>query len=866
MIRNKVFIIIFFIFLLSGVAYSNKSPYKSFTKQQLFELVPSTTRFIENLRRKWQLSTDDGTNWEKITLPYYLTKNNEILLKRNIRIDKSILNSSVWHLYFLGIDDEVEIYLNSQFVGRFFGSMTPFIVKLPPKLMVSESNTLILKILPSDYGSRQIKEQNLFTKKMNTGVLREILLIGTPHVWISDLKYKLKFNSDFTKGYVNTTLKVSAGLLEKTFGKIQKDSLSSAKVSLSLESMIRDKETGEVIAKSTVPQINIQSERTINSGLSMTVENPVLWTIPNPKLYQLIVRVLKENITIDEYRTDLGFREISTGSFEGSPVLALNGNLFEFKGVDYIEDYYHTGQSISMERMEKDIKNIKTLGANVVRLKYVSPNPYFIKLCNKYGLFVLIELPLYDVPNSLIGTNEIKVRMKNITEKIINTYSNDPSVFGWGLYEGVYDNSKVIREFEKYIIPLFKKYSNLPIYKTSLINSDSINLGNFDFILIRQIGTKNNFDYIKNKLHYIKTITSNKPIIFNYGMLVQPDNHHGYSDPLSTEAQANYLFNLFYLTKTLKLAGSLIWSYNDYQLNNPLMMLNNENKFISTSGLLDRYRHQRLSFSTIQTLFNNEKDPLFYAGNYSEDSPVSFIIYGIVIILVFLLLVNRFKRFREYLFRSFFRPYNFYADIRDQRIISTVQTYILGLLIAFSFGLFIASLLYFYKSEIEVQFILLFVFPSSGLQDFVYSLIWMPQYFIPFIAIIFFSAIFIVSFLIKLSSAFVQARILFNDSYTIAIWSAAPVLLLSIMGIILNRILLVYPGLMWIILPVAIVIFIWIVLRIFRAISVVFDIKAIKSYIIGFSFLIVFVIIILSTYEYQLGALSYCQYLYDVLL
>ncbi len=296
--------------MIQGVTYANKSPYKSFTKSQLFELVPSTTRFIENLRYKWQLSLD-GDSWEKISLPYYVPKNSEIQLKRNIRIDKSILYSSVWHLYFLGIDDEVEVYLNSQFVGRYFGNMTPFMVKIPPKLMIKESNTILLKILPSRSSSRQIKEQNLYTKKVNTGSLREILLVGTPQIWVSDLKYRMNFNSDYTKGFVNATVKISSGILEQIFHNLKKDSLSDAKVDLNLEALIMDKSTGEVVGKSPVLPIEIQSERTIKENISLAVNNPELWDINNPKLYQLIIRVSKADVLIDEYSSNLGFHEIS---------------------------------------------------------------------------------------------------------------------------------------------------------------------------------------------------------------------------------------------------------------------------------------------------------------------------------------------------------------------------------------------------------------------------------------------------------------------------------------------------------------------------------------------------------------------------
>ncbi|ROL57570.1 hypothetical protein D9V86_12155 [Bacteroidetes/Chlorobi group bacterium ChocPot_Mid] len=864
---NKLKIIIFVLLFTLGFisTYANKPVYKSFTKSQLSELVPSSTRLIENLRYKWQISLD-GVNWEKTSLPYYIPKNTEIQLKRNLKIDKSLLFNSVWHLYFLGIDDEVEIYLNSQFVGRYFCNMVPLMIKIPPKLMVSQSSTLLLKIFPSKSASRQIKEQNLYTKKINTGSLREILLIATPHVWTSDLKYKLNFSKDFTKASVNATVKVSSGIIEQIFKDYKKDSLSAPIVNLKLEANLINKENAQIVAKSQTINFDIQSERTIKKELSLSIENPELWTISDPKLYQLSVRIYKADLLVDEYSTDVGFREIRTGSLNGSPVLALNDVLFDFKGVDYIEDYYHTGQCLSMERMEKDIKNMKILGANVVRIKYSSPNPYFIKLCNKYGLLAMIELPVYDVPNSIIGSDEIKVRMKNLAEKTVNAYGNDPSVFAWGIYEGLKENTPELNDFENYVIPTFKYYSNNLVYKSVLLNSDSINTEKYNFVIIRNIGIKRDYASIKKNILNIKNQITNIPIILNYGMMVQPENHNGYSDPLSTESQANYLFNLFYLAKSQKLAGSLVWSYNDYLLNNPILYLNNQNKLISTSGLLDRYRQQRLSFSTLQTLYNHEKDPLFYAGSYSDESPISFIIYGVIIILVFLLLINRFKRFREYLFRAFFRPYNFYADIRDQRIISTIQTYILGLLVSFSFGVFIASILFYFRSTEGMQFILMFLFPGIGLQDFIYEMIWIPQLFIPFIAIIFFSFIFIISGIIRLSSIFVKAKILFNDSYTIAIWSSAPILILMVFGMIFTRIASVYPWLLWLILPVSAAIIVWVNLRIFRAISVVFDIRALKSYFIGLSILIIFIIIIVSIYEYQLGALSYYQYLLDFYL
>jgi hypothetical protein len=311
---------------------------------------------------------------------------------------------------------------------------------------------------------------------------------------------------------------------------------------------------------------------------------------------------------------------------------------------------------------------------------------------------------------------------------MINAYATDPSILGWGVYESIQENSEEVLEFEKYIIPYLRRYSDNLIYKTTQLFSKGINTQNFDLIILKQTGMRVELEMIKKALARAKATVTNKPMIFNFGMPVQPANHNGYSDPMSVEAQANYLFNLFYLSKNNQLAGSLIWSYNDYVLNNPLLLLNNANKSISTSGLMDRFRQQRLSFTAMQALFNNEKDPLFYAGSYSESTPVTFIIYGLIISIVLILLINRFKRFREYLYRSVFRPYNFYADIRDQRIMSTVQTYILGLVISFTLGIFFSSILFFYRTSEITQYILMLLFPVQGFQDVLYTLIWIRNY------------------------------------------------------------------------------------------------------------------------------------------
>ena len=866
MLKIKMMILILGMFVFAMNSEAKRTDYKPFEDIELNDIMPSQTRYIKSLSGKWRMSYD-SQDWKTVNIPYSEPGNQVLYLQRTIKIDRNVLNSHSWHLYFLGIDDEVEIYINDRFLGRYFGGLTPFMVRLNPKMFTGETNRIMLKVIPSDYGARQVKEQNIFAKKVRTGALREILLIGTPHIWVSDIKYRLKFNTDYSKCQLYSTVKISSGEIERLIGR-HSDSLiyDKNKIGIVVEPSIIKKSTGEVVANATPKEVEMQKERTRTLNFDMTVLNPVLWEVNSPELYSLKLVISKNGQKIDEFSVDVGFRNLETSQIDGQPAILVNGKEFVVKGVDYLEDYYHTNSSLSPWRMEKDILNMKTLGANLVRIKFANPNPYFLKLCNKHGLFVMVDIPVYDVPNPLIGSDEIKVRMKNITERMINAYATDPAVFGWGLYESVQENSEEVLEFENYILPYLKRYSDNLIYKTTQLFSRTINSKNFDLIILKQTGMRIDFDLIKNALYRAKSSIKDKPILFNFGMPVQPQNHNGYSDPMSIEAQANYLFNLYYLSKNNQLAGSIIWSYNDYQLNNPLLLLNNSNKLSSTSGMMDRSRQQRLSYSTMQALFNNEKDPLFYAGSYTESTPVTFIIYGLIISIILILLINRFKRFREYLYRSVFRPYNFYADIRDQRIMSLVQTYILGLVIAFTLGIFFSSILYFYRTSEITQYILMLLFPVEGFQDVLYSLIWVPELLIVIIALIFFAIIFILSAFVKIASIFIRARIFYSDTYTITIWAGTPILVLLPIAIILNRLLVFSPNIMWLIIILLAVIIVWVLMRLLRSIAVVFDVRTMNTYLIGLGILTFFMIIVLSIYHIKFSIISYTQYLFDVLL
>lgn len=868
-IKLKILLLILLFASASGL-YSQQRLYETLDGQQLKVLIPSSTRTIYSLNdRNWEKSYN-GKEWTSIDLPKSEPDKEVVIYQKSFRINKAEIEKYTWHLYFLGINDEVDVYFNNQYIGKYHSEMTPLFVTVPAKHINKETNTVKLVVSPAMHSSKIIKEQGIFSKKVYTGVIREILFVGTPQIWINQIKYLTSLRDNNASYAIKANVNVSSSQIERIrMSSDGSDSLGVLKVNktkVNVEVRLRNKQNGNVITATPPKTIEIERERSVSMDFEVNTPAMIKWSPDSPVLYELNVRISKNNRLIDEYTTNIGFVDIAVKQYNNITQMYINGNPFVFKGIDYIEDYSNMDQTLTAKRMKEDVLMLKTLGTNLIRFKHSPPHPYFAHLCDEYGIFMMIELPVYNIPNSILASKEINVRMTNNTNKLIAAYDNHPSLLAWGVGEGFDEGSDAVLDFTGKVAALFDSLSSKLIYKIVNFSTKQIDDKNFDLIGITDHTIYRSFEDTKDELLRIRNLVKNKPVFVNYGIPIEPENNNGYSDPLSIGSQSYYIKNLFEFVHDNDFVGSLVWSFNDYELDNPLLVINNDSRYLCTTGLVDRQRRTRLSYQTVQALFNEEKEPLLEAGSYREDTPMSFIIIGIILALVLVFFINRYKRFREYITRAVLRPYNFYADIRDQRIMSNVQSNLLGAGIAISLGIFTSSLLFSFKNSEVAQYILMMFVPYNWMRSIMYELIWMPMLMIFISSLFYFGMIYLFAGIIKLFSFFVRSRIFLIDGITITIWSGVPVVILLPFSIILVRLLLFMPGFVYIIGIMGISILIWVLLRIMRATAVVFDISETYSYIIGSVFLGLIVAAALTYYQYNFEFFSYLQYLFSVIL
>jgi len=115
---------------------------------------------------------------------------------------------------------------------------------------------------------------------------------------------------------------------------------------------------------------------------------PGLWTAETPNLYRvrLTLSGVKSVHTVIER---FGFRTFEVRAGDG---LYLNGQKITLRGVDRHSFWPETGRTLSRKISYDDVRLIKEMNMNAVRMSHYPPDAHFLEACDELGLYVLDEL------------------------------------------------------------------------------------------------------------------------------------------------------------------------------------------------------------------------------------------------------------------------------------------------------------------------------------------------------------------------------------------------------------------------------------------------------------------------------------------
>lgn len=833
--------------------------YSKLGKAQIERILPTETRTVIDLSGPWQV-IEDGEAVGTMDLPSSRKNDGMITLRRSVKIDKNTLHSRAWSIQFLGVSHEVDLKVNGRPVMRYPGGSAPFVARIPDRILTPGSNDIELTISKGGDLGNIVHRFAPYAQQQPLGVFRELFLVGTPQVWTSEVITSTAFSSGQSMATVVATAVINGANVDRLAGTVTSDeAMRQGSISVGVEATIRRIATNEVVARTGPQTASIERARSTKMRFDLSVANPSLWTPTNPTLYEIEIRITHNGSLVDTYSSSIGFRSIRVGTTEGGRRLFLNDSLIFISGASYVEEYPRQGATLSYRQMEYDVAMLKTLGVNVVRFNHHAPHPYLLHLCDRYGIMTLIELDAVGVPKGLINEEEISAQLRNRADMLAGYVGNHPSVIGCGLSDLLEEGAEQTSTLHAELAKIFRTRSTGLIYKVIAGGQVSkTSEGGFDLIVLR-MNTQRDRLRMDAILEEAERVIRTAAVLTSIGTVVSPANMNGFSDPLSNEAQAIVIRDGYQSAKFHGLAGCLVETFNDHSLELPTMLVDHYDPFVRTSGMVDVWRQPRVSYAMYKSLINEEKEPLLQAREYDNSTPLTFIATGLVLALILAFLVNRSRRFREYFARSIIRPYNFYADIRDQRILSVVQTMLLGLVVASSIGLVLAALLYFLRIDPAVEYLLHLLTPSTTVYELVRFIAWRPALAVIVMSLLVFAVLILSSTLLRIGGMFIKGRILYRDTLTIVVWSAVPLLALLPIGVGLYQVLSTDAMSSWIPL-IVIASAAWTVFRILRATSVVFDAPALIVYGLGVGVILLFLGVAIGLWAYLYSGFEFLQY------
>jgi len=227
------------------------------------------------------------------------------------------------------------------------------------------------------------------------GIFRPVYLEMTPQTFIDKIAIDAKADGDLSVDVFGKNLRAG------NFIKMQVQQLNGVNIGLPV----------------SVKAIPGKEKNTLKQMLKGIIP----WNPENPKLYNLVVSVTDAKGDIHRIKKRFGFRTAEMRPHDG---FYVNGKKVIFKGVNRHSHWPETGRTLSKEISLLDVKMIKEMNMNAVRMSHYPPDQHFLDVCDSLGLFVIDELTGWQAKyDTTVG--------RRLVKELVERDVNHPSVVLW---------------------------------------------------------------------------------------------------------------------------------------------------------------------------------------------------------------------------------------------------------------------------------------------------------------------------------------------------------------------------------------------------------------------------------------------------
>ncbi|MBE0652968.1 MAG: glycoside hydrolase family 2, partial [Bacteroidales bacterium] len=301
------------------------------------------------------------------------------------------------------------------------------------------------------------------------------------------------------------------------------------------------------------------------------VKNARTWSPEYPNLYFAFLSIEgADGVVSFSAQERIGFRTVELRKSDG---IYLNGSKIKFKGINRHSHWPESGRTTNMDISLLDVKLMKEMNLNAVRMSHYPPDKHFLDICDSLGLMVINELAGWgDAYDTAVGTTLVREMMiRDVNHPSIILWSNGNEE-GWNY------------ELNKYFYSMDPQ--NRPLILTSVIY-DGMDTQHYE-----------DWDYGNGIHHYGPNIVFPTEYLHAQfdgggGAGLEDYWHQMYDNPLC--------------------AGGFIWSFADEaivrtDLNDSL----DHDRNHAADGIVGPHRQKEGSFYTIKEIFA----PVYFERKY----------------------------------------------------------------------------------------------------------------------------------------------------------------------------------------------------------------------------------------------------------
>lgn len=291
--------------------------------------------------------------------------------RKNFTLDESAAGKQI-RIDFGGVYMNSTVWVNGVQVGTHPYGYTPFSYDITDYVNLDGDNVITVKVDHQTPSSRWYS---------GSGIYRSVDLTITDPVHVDLYGTKIETPDLATEKGGSVTTNISTT--------IANDSDEAKSISLTHTIFPKDGDVSDSIGTVTTEAQEVTAGSSADIDAVVQANAPILWSTENPQLYTVRTEVKIGDQVVDTYDTDYGFRYFN---FDADTGFSLNGENMKLKGVCMHHDQGALGAEAWESAIDRQVKILKEMGCNSIRVTHNPAADELIEACNEQGILVIDEV------------------------------------------------------------------------------------------------------------------------------------------------------------------------------------------------------------------------------------------------------------------------------------------------------------------------------------------------------------------------------------------------------------------------------------------------------------------------------------------